>query len=130
MSSVHAKYEAQNTEQSLSEQDPFTGERYEQFFRRLPAGTRRVLDVGCNTGRGGARLKQLQPALQLAGLDCVRERLDALPDCYAERIYGMTTELPLPDSSFDAAVRVAGSLLQAHASRGRLATLVSSGRSR
>jgi uncharacterized protein (DUF58 family) len=35
-----------------------------------------------------------------------------------------------PESSFDAAVRVAGSLLQAHALRGRLATLVSTGRSR
>jgi uncharacterized protein (DUF58 family) len=34
------------------------------------------------------------------------------------------------DSSFDAAVRVAGSLLQAHASRGRLTTLVSTGRAR
>jgi uncharacterized protein (DUF58 family) len=35
-----------------------------------------------------------------------------------------------PDSSFDAAVRVAGSLLQAHALRGRVATLVSTGRTR
>jgi len=35
-----------------------------------------------------------------------------------------------PDSSFDTAVRVAGSLLQAHAQRGRLATLVSSGHTR
>ena len=35
-----------------------------------------------------------------------------------------------PDSSFDTAVRVAGSLLQAHAARGRLATLVSTGRTR
>jgi uncharacterized protein (DUF58 family) len=35
-----------------------------------------------------------------------------------------------PESSFDAAVRVAGSLLQAHATRGRFATLVSTGRSR
>ncbi len=33
-------------------------------------------------------------------------------------------------SSFDAAVRVAGSLLQAHANRGRIATLVSTGRAR
>jgi uncharacterized protein (DUF58 family) len=32
------------------------------------------------------------------------------------------------DSSFDAAVRAAGSLVQAHATRGRLATLVSTGR--
>lgn len=35
-----------------------------------------------------------------------------------------------PSSSFDTAVRVAGSLLQAHAVRGRLATLVSTGRTR
>ena len=35
-----------------------------------------------------------------------------------------------PDASFDAAVRVAGSLVQAHATRGQLATLVSTGRTR
>jgi uncharacterized protein (DUF58 family) len=35
-----------------------------------------------------------------------------------------------PESSFDAAVRVAGSILQAHASRGRVTTLVSTGRAR
>ena len=35
-----------------------------------------------------------------------------------------------PSSSFDAAVRAAGSILKAHATRGRLATLVSTGRSR
>jgi uncharacterized protein (DUF58 family) len=36
----------------------------------------------------------------------------------------------LHDSSFDAAVRAAGSLVQAHAGRGRLATLVSTGSER
>jgi uncharacterized protein (DUF58 family) len=40
-----------------------------------------------------------------------------------------TTGVP-PDASFDTAVRAAGSLLQAHAARGRQATLVSTGRSR
>ena len=35
-----------------------------------------------------------------------------------------------PGSSFDAAVRAAGSILQAHATRGRMATLVSTGRAR
>src|SRR5918994_7458540 len=34
-----------------------------------------------------------------------------------------------PGSSFDATVRAAGSILQAHATRGRMATLVSTGRS-
>ena len=35
-----------------------------------------------------------------------------------------------PDSSFDVAVRAAGSILQAHATRGRSATFVSTGRER
>jgi hypothetical protein len=35
-----------------------------------------------------------------------------------------------PDSSFDVAVRAAGSILQAHATRGRPATFVSTGRER
>ena len=36
------------------------------------------LDVGCNTGRGGAVLKDCNALLQLTGLDCVPERVAAL----------------------------------------------------
>jgi uncharacterized protein (DUF58 family) len=43
-------------------------------------------------------------------------------DCEAAGAVGMP-----PDSSFDAAVRAAGSILRAHAARGRMATLVSTG---
>ena len=33
--------------------DPFTGKRYRQFHRFFRADSRKILDVGCNTGRGG-----------------------------------------------------------------------------
>jgi SAM-dependent methyltransferase len=72
-------YEALNIEQVVSETDPFTEDRYRQFFRSMDPGAVTVLDIGCNTGRGGAVLKQLKPALQIAGLDIVQDRLDRLP---------------------------------------------------
>lgn len=67
--------------------------------------------------RGELMVKELEDTAQ----DGVVVVLDCDPRC--------ATGAP-PDSSFDAAVRVAGSLLQAHASRGRQATLVSTGRAR
>jgi uncharacterized protein (DUF58 family) len=67
--------------------------------------------------RGQLMVKELE--------DTAHDGVVVLLDCDSR----CTTGVP-PDSSFDAAVRVAGSLLQAHASRGRLATLVSTGRAR
>jgi uncharacterized protein (DUF58 family) len=67
--------------------------------------------------RGQLMVKELE--------DTAHEGVVVILDCDPR----CTTGEP-PDSSFDAAVRVAGSLLQAHASRGRLATLVSTGRRR
>lgn len=107
---IHKSYEAQNTEQTISEHDPFTLERYEQFQRSLPKGAIHVLDIGCNTGRGGARLKEISPEIMLSGLDCVQSRLDALPACYAGRVYGLSNNIPTPDQSYDAIV--AGEFLE------------------
>jgi uncharacterized protein (DUF58 family) len=67
--------------------------------------------------RGELMVKELE--------DTAHDGVVVLLDCDPRCATGVS-----PDSSFDAAVRVAGSLLQAHASRGRLATLVSTGRSR
>jgi len=110
MTNLHEKYEVQNSLQSISEQDSFTAERYAQFARLLQKSAVTILDIGCNTGRGGLRLKQLNPNLTLVGLDCVQERLDALPECYARKVYGLSTEIPLEDQSMDAVV--AGEFLE------------------
>jgi len=110
MTAEHGKYEAQNLKQVTSEHDPFTIERYEQFARYIPRGATTLVDVGCNSGRGGARLKSLREEIQIFGLDCVQERLDALPGCYAKGVYGLSTKIPLDDCSID--VIVAGEFLE------------------
>lgn len=110
MVNLHKKYEVQNTQHNASERDSFTVERYEQFFNFFPQGNPKVLDVGCSTGRGGLRLKKLNPNMTLSGLDCVRERLDTLPECYSKRVHGLSTDIPIEDRSID--VIVAGEFLE------------------
>lgn len=111
VSSRLASYQEQNAQQICSEEDTFTVQRYEQFARMLPSGPLRILDVGCNTGRGGERLKQLRPEIELVGLDAVVERLNALPDgVYTDGIHCLSTAIPCPDQSFDAIV--AGEFLE------------------
>lgn len=96
-------YQEQNAQQTVSEEDTFTTERYEQFARMLPKGKLRILDVGCNTGRGGLRLKQLRPEIELVGLDAVLERLNALPvGVFSDSLHCLSTAIPSPDQSFDA----------------------------
>lgn len=98
-------YEEINIQQTESENDPFTIERYRLFHRYLPKNTKKVLDVGCNTGRGGVELKKLNPALTISGIDIVKQRLDKLPEnIYSNNIHGSCTEIPVSDGSFDAIV--------------------------
>lgn len=102
-------YQEQNSRQHQNY--TFTEERYAQFIRMIPSGPLRILDIGCNTGRGGARLKQLRPEIELVGLDAVLERLNGLPlGVYTEEIHGLSTAIPCPDESFDAIV--AGEFLE------------------
>ena len=94
-----------NREQEVSETDPFTERRYRQFVGHFSCHTRQVLDVGCNTGRGGAVMKALCPGLRITGVDCVPERVAALdPLCYDAKICGFTHDISLPPDSFDAIV--------------------------
>ena len=86
MKSLELKYESQNSQQSFSEKDPFTLERYEQFYKFIPNDFKTILDVGCNTGRGGKHIYEKDNKLNLFGLDCVQERLDKLPECYSKKI--------------------------------------------
>ena len=94
-----------NRGQKVSEIDPFTEGRYEQFVRHLPPDAHDVLDVGCNTGRGGIVMKALRPSLRVTGLDCVPERVQALdPNIYDAKICDFTQSISAPSDSFDAIV--------------------------
>lgn len=110
MMDTQSKYETENQRQAVSEEDPFTLERYEQFHSRFPQSAIRVLDIGCNTGRGGAKLKEFDSRLEIYGLDCVKARLDRLPPCYTSGVHGLSTDIPVEDGFFD--VIVAGEFLE------------------
>lgn len=98
-------YEELNLLQPESENDPFTEDRYRQFYRFFPETVSSVLDIGCNTGRGGRVLKLLNPGLMIYGLDAVKDRLDRLPSgVYQEGVHGLSTQIPVRDESFDAVV--------------------------
>jgi SAM-dependent methyltransferase len=98
-------YEALNLSQTESEHDPFTEDRYRQFYRFLPKDAHSVLDIGCNTGRGGRVLKSLDNNLLIYGLDAVRDRLDRLPkNVYEEGVHGYSTKIPNSDNTYDAIV--------------------------
>src|SRR5260370_25179824 len=93
---------AVNRGQSSSEVDDFTEERYAQFVRHLPPNAKALLDVGCNTGRGGAVLKRLRSGLKIDGLDCVQHRLDSIADkIYDRGICSFTAVLNLQSVSYD-----------------------------
>jgi len=108
---MNKNYEAINLLQPESEHDPFTAERYQQFFKYFPNQTVKVLDIGCNTGRGGKVLKELNTNLQIFGLDAVKDRLNRLPNnIYEEGIHGYSTKIPSEDETFD--VVVAGEFIE------------------
>jgi SAM-dependent methyltransferase len=103
-------YSQENLLQPEAEHDVFTVERYRQFARHFPRSVHAVLDVGCSTGRGGLELAKAHPDAELWGIDVVQERLDHLPDVYAQRIRGLSTDIPLDDQSVD--VITAGEFLE------------------
>lgn len=103
-------YELINLAQLESERDPFTEDRYRQFAWFMPSDTLNVLDVGCNTGRGGAVLKKMRPKIRLAGLDCVKDRLSRLPPIYDAVYEGFSTAIPAEQEAFD--VIVAGEFIE------------------
>jgi ubiquinone/menaquinone biosynthesis C-methylase UbiE len=104
-------YEELNLQQKVSERDPFTEERYRQFYSFFPPQAMTVLDIGCNTGRGGQALKGLNPNLKITGLDCVKDRLERLPkEVYEQGICGLSTNILCEDRRFD--VVVAGEFIE------------------
>ena len=105
MENAVTDYVALNESQVESEVDPFTATRYKQFAHWFAPNARRVLDVGCNTGRGGTVLKTLRPELEVVGLDLLQSRLDRLPkNVYGGVLCGSATAMPCDDECFDAVV--------------------------
>lgn len=104
------EYESVNRDHAGAETDTFTAARYRQFAGVIPHGAVRVLDVGASTGRGGLELKRLRPELELSALDCVAERLEALPSVYSGGLHASSTAIPLQDGELD--VIVAGEFLE------------------
>jgi len=67
-----------NLRQVWSENDPYTLERYADFCRYLADG-QSILDIGCNTGRGGEYLRGRFPNAYLCGLDLLADRVARIP---------------------------------------------------
>lgn len=106
-----ADYAEANRPQSGALDDVYTAKRYEEFALETPASVKQlVLDVGCSTGRGGTIFHRLRPQSTLVGVDCVPERLNKLPACYAQRFEGLCNALPFPDFHFDTIL--AGEILE------------------
>jgi len=104
-------YANRNQLQEGSETDPFTESRYSQFAKFFPAGPLKLLDVGCNTGRGGSVLKKLRPDIEIYGMDLLQSRLDRLPqDVYSGTVCGSATQIPSEDEAYD--IVVAGEFIE------------------
>lgn len=93
-----------NREQSVSETDPFTERRYRQFARHLGAGyTGQVLDIGCNTGRGGQAFMASAPGARLDGVELVPDRIERIPAGVYRTVYqGLLEDMPAGSGPYDA----------------------------
>ena len=111
-----------NRQQVHSESDAFTIDRYRQFAGHLPGSNLRILDCGCNTGRGGRILQETLSSAELYGIDLVPERIDQIPDgIYRHLAATSSVSLPYEPGFFDAIV--AGEFVEHVSDPDLLATL-------
>jgi 2-polyprenyl-3-methyl-5-hydroxy-6-metoxy-1,4-benzoquinol methylase len=105
MTFQNAELVERNRNQLVSEKDDFTERRYAHFVKHFPAQTQDVLDIGCNTGRGGRIMKAKKPNLRIVGFDCVPDRLERIDSgIYESTICGFGDNIDAPSGSFDAVV--------------------------
>lgn len=69
---MNEMYEKQNSLQIWSESDSLTIERYEPFSKYLPKTNCKILDIGCNSGRDAAKLKEINSSFEITGIDVVK----------------------------------------------------------
>ena len=77
-----------NNNQIWSETDPFTNERYLQISTYIKGNKISILEIGCNTGRGGVVIRGKFPDAIITGVDIVKSRLDHI----APNIYNHLTD--------------------------------------
>ena len=97
-------YSLINEKQIVSEVDSFTEKRYYQFskFIKPPQTSFSILDIGCNTGRGGSVLRKMFPQANIIGIDVVENRLKVVPKgLYDSLLFESITNISLPSSSLD-----------------------------
>ncbi len=100
-----------NKNQTISEIDSFTVERYLQFSNYINSNVSSILDIGCNTGRGGVELKKKFPKVKLIGLDLVEDRLKKIPSgIYENLICNEGHNTGLESNSID--IIVAGEVIE------------------
>jgi 2-polyprenyl-3-methyl-5-hydroxy-6-metoxy-1,4-benzoquinol methylase len=80
-----------NRSQKISERDTFTEIRYLQMIS-YARNKGSVLDLGCNTGRGGLVIKSIYPDCVIDGVEIVSERIDKIPPGIYRNIYSNSVE--------------------------------------
>ena len=93
-----------NRAQTASEVDRFTEGRYRQFARHLGSSfTGQVLDVGCNTGRGGQAFLAAASKVTLDGVELLADRIERIPDGVYRKVFkGLLADVPAEAGPYDA----------------------------
>lgn len=86
---METNYVKINSAQKASEIDSYTAKRYLEFVKFLPNNLMSILDYGCNTGRGGVKLRQCFTNAQIIGCDIVKQRLDEIPEGVYNSIFDL-----------------------------------------
>jgi ubiquinone/menaquinone biosynthesis C-methylase UbiE len=96
-------YEKLNLKQGNSEIDSFTLERYVQFCKHYTQSNNpSILDIGCNTGRGGKILRDRFPKARIHGLDVVVKRVEDISEgIYDDVFYTSAANIPLAADCLD-----------------------------
>jgi predicted TPR repeat methyltransferase len=80
-----------NRSPANSEWDSFTEDRYLQMIK-YARNKNSILDLGCNTGKGGPVIKAKYPSCKMDGVDIVSERIEKIPAGIYREIYCESVE--------------------------------------
>jgi 2-polyprenyl-3-methyl-5-hydroxy-6-metoxy-1,4-benzoquinol methylase len=93
-----------NRAHTASEVDRFSEGRYRQFARHVGGSFEgHVLDVGCNTGRGGQAFLAAASNVTLDGVELLADRVERIPAGVYRKVYqGLLGDMPADAGPYDA----------------------------